>query len=63
MPRSALATKMMVALWKRGTCWHTVKMCAVAPPSCRLYKKTLPGLRTLPSFLIAGGGAGFVYSG
>eukprot|EP00904_Undaria_pinnatifida_P011236 jgi/Undpi1/7242/HiC_scaffold_22.g09715.m1 len=59
MPRAALATKMMVVLWNRGTCSHTVKMCAVAPPLCRLDKKTLPGLRTLPSFLIAGGGAGF----
>ena len=45
------------------TCSHTVKTCEVAPPLCRLYKKTLPGLCTSPSFLIAGGEAGFAYSG
>ena len=63
MPRAALATKMMVVLWNRGTYSYTVKMCAVAPPLCRLYKNWLPGLRTLPSFLIAGGGIGFSWSG
>ena len=33
-----------------------VKMCAVAPPLYRLYKKTYSGLLTLLTFFIAGGG-------
>ena len=62
MPRAALATKMMVVLWNRGTCSHTAKMCAVAPPLCRLYKKTLP-VACVPCLPSAGRGAGFAYSG
>ena len=47
MPRAALATKVTVVLWNRGTCLHTVKMCAVAPPLCRLYKEEVAQLAYL----------------
>ena len=57
MPTAVLATEMLMVLWKLGTCLHIVKLYAVAPPLCRLNRKTLPGSDTLLSLLIAGGGA------
>ena len=55
---TALLTKILTVLWSHGICSRAAKMCAVVRPFYLLCRKTLPGFRTLLSFLLTGGGPG-----
>ena len=55
---AGFADEMLMILWSDGTCSRAAKMCAVVRPFYLLCRKTLPGFRTLLSFLLTGGGPG-----